>query len=190
MSFIKELWMFFKVRKKFWLFPIFLVLLIFGGSCHPTTTTTVAATTGNGAVPTKVAWRYNTKSKKWCGTALLENGPTQCIGGNFISSLELGSLWHWGGNSSSSSNNNCCFVSKLRKLKANDGASAKLKCTVQLNDPISDGQLLLPPVMGAISEEKNVMLLSLKSLRIAMHLIYKGIVKVRAKAIGKRREKL
>ena len=141
------------------------VLLIFGGSCHPTTTTTVAATTGNGAVPTKVAWRYNTKSKKWCGTALLENGPTQCIGGNFISSLELGSLWHWGGNSSSSSNNNCCFVSKLRKLKANDGASAKLKCTVQLNDPISDGQLLLPPVMGAISEEKNVMLLSLKSLR-------------------------
>ncbi|MDC1536972.1 DUF5989 family protein [Candidatus Thioglobus sp.] len=31
MSFIKELWMFFKVRKKFWLFPIFLVLLIFGG---------------------------------------------------------------------------------------------------------------------------------------------------------------
>ncbi|MDA9029409.1 DUF5989 family protein [Candidatus Pseudothioglobus singularis] len=31
MSFIKELLMFFKVRKKFWLFPIFLVLLIFGG---------------------------------------------------------------------------------------------------------------------------------------------------------------
>jgi hypothetical protein len=31
MSFIKELWQFMKVRKKFWLLPIFLVLALFGG---------------------------------------------------------------------------------------------------------------------------------------------------------------
>jgi len=31
MSFLKEFWEFFKVRKKYWLFPILLVLLIFGG---------------------------------------------------------------------------------------------------------------------------------------------------------------
>jgi hypothetical protein len=30
MSFIKELWQFMKVRKKFWLLPIFLVLALFG----------------------------------------------------------------------------------------------------------------------------------------------------------------
>jgi hypothetical protein len=30
MSFIKELWQFIKVRKKFWLLPIFLVLALFG----------------------------------------------------------------------------------------------------------------------------------------------------------------
>ena len=31
MNFIKEFWQFLKVRKKYWLFPIILVLLIFGG---------------------------------------------------------------------------------------------------------------------------------------------------------------
>jgi len=31
MSFLKEFWEFLKVRKKYWLFPILLVLLIFGG---------------------------------------------------------------------------------------------------------------------------------------------------------------
>ncbi len=31
MNFIKEFWEFLKVRKKYWLFPIILVLLIFGG---------------------------------------------------------------------------------------------------------------------------------------------------------------
>ena len=31
MSFIKEFWNFLKVRKKYWLFPIILVLIIFGG---------------------------------------------------------------------------------------------------------------------------------------------------------------
>ncbi len=30
MLFIKELWMFLKVRKKFWLLPIFLMLGLFG----------------------------------------------------------------------------------------------------------------------------------------------------------------
>jgi len=30
MSFIKELWSFIKVRKKFWLVPIFLMLALFG----------------------------------------------------------------------------------------------------------------------------------------------------------------
>ena len=31
MSFIKEFWEFLKVRKKYWLIPILLVLLVFGG---------------------------------------------------------------------------------------------------------------------------------------------------------------
>jgi hypothetical protein len=31
MSFVIEFWSFLKARKKFWLAPIFLVLLIFGG---------------------------------------------------------------------------------------------------------------------------------------------------------------
>jgi len=31
MSFIKELWRFIKVRKKFWLAPIFIAMLVLGG---------------------------------------------------------------------------------------------------------------------------------------------------------------
>jgi hypothetical protein len=31
MSFIKEFWDFLKVRKKYWLFPIILILALFGG---------------------------------------------------------------------------------------------------------------------------------------------------------------
>ncbi len=31
MSFIKELWMFMRVRKKFWLLPIIIMMLVFGG---------------------------------------------------------------------------------------------------------------------------------------------------------------
>ncbi|HEY7364283.1 MAG TPA: DUF5989 family protein [Methylomirabilota bacterium] len=31
MSFLAELWMFMRVRKKFWLLPILLSLLVFGG---------------------------------------------------------------------------------------------------------------------------------------------------------------
>ena len=31
MSFLKEFWEFLKVRKKFWLLPILIVLVIFGG---------------------------------------------------------------------------------------------------------------------------------------------------------------
>jgi|TARA_B110000211_G_scaffold198126_1_gene227893 hypothetical protein len=31
MSFIKELWNFMRVRKKFWMLPILLVLALFGG---------------------------------------------------------------------------------------------------------------------------------------------------------------
>ena len=30
-SFIQEMWLFFRVRKKFWLLPIMLVIVIFGG---------------------------------------------------------------------------------------------------------------------------------------------------------------
>jgi hypothetical protein len=30
MSFIKELWNFFRVRKKFWMIPIFLTMALFG----------------------------------------------------------------------------------------------------------------------------------------------------------------
>ena len=31
MSFIKELWLFMSIRKKFWLLPIILVMSLFGG---------------------------------------------------------------------------------------------------------------------------------------------------------------
>ncbi len=31
MSFIAELWMFLKVRKKFWLLPILVMMIVFGG---------------------------------------------------------------------------------------------------------------------------------------------------------------
>jgi len=31
MSFIKEFWTFMKVRKKFWLFPVFLMMALLGG---------------------------------------------------------------------------------------------------------------------------------------------------------------
>ncbi len=31
MEFFKELWMFLKVRKKFWLLPIFIIMVLFGG---------------------------------------------------------------------------------------------------------------------------------------------------------------
>ncbi|MEX2617398.1 MAG: DUF5989 family protein [Alphaproteobacteria bacterium] len=31
MSFLKEFWMFMRVRKKFWLLPIFLMMIVFGG---------------------------------------------------------------------------------------------------------------------------------------------------------------
>ncbi|WP_416678814.1 DUF5989 family protein [Candidatus Pseudothioglobus sp. Uisw_016] len=31
MSFIKELWLFMRVRKKFWLLPIMLMMALFGG---------------------------------------------------------------------------------------------------------------------------------------------------------------
>lgn len=31
MSFIKELWLFFRIRKKYWLAPIILMMLLMGG---------------------------------------------------------------------------------------------------------------------------------------------------------------
>ena len=31
MSFLKELWTFMRVRKKFWLLPIFVMMFVFGG---------------------------------------------------------------------------------------------------------------------------------------------------------------
>ncbi|HIF08550.1 MAG TPA: hypothetical protein EYQ81_00980 [Sneathiellales bacterium] len=31
MSFLKELWVFLRVRKKFWLLPIFFMMVVFGG---------------------------------------------------------------------------------------------------------------------------------------------------------------
>ncbi len=31
MSFVAELWMFLRVRKKFWLLPILVMMLVFGG---------------------------------------------------------------------------------------------------------------------------------------------------------------
>jgi len=31
MSFLKEFWYFLRIRKKYWLFPIIIILVIFGG---------------------------------------------------------------------------------------------------------------------------------------------------------------
>ena len=31
MDFLKELWMFLKVRKKVWMLPIFIIMVLFGG---------------------------------------------------------------------------------------------------------------------------------------------------------------
>ncbi len=31
MEFLKEFWLFLRVRKKYWLIPVFLVLILFGG---------------------------------------------------------------------------------------------------------------------------------------------------------------
>jgi hypothetical protein len=31
MSFLKELWMFMRIRKKFWLLPILIMMVVFGG---------------------------------------------------------------------------------------------------------------------------------------------------------------
>ncbi len=31
MSFLKEFWEFLRIRKKYWLFPIIIILLLFGG---------------------------------------------------------------------------------------------------------------------------------------------------------------
>jgi hypothetical protein len=31
MDFLKELWMFLKIRKKFWLLPIMVIMVLFGG---------------------------------------------------------------------------------------------------------------------------------------------------------------
>ncbi len=31
MSFLKELWSFMRVRKKFWLLPVFILMFLFGG---------------------------------------------------------------------------------------------------------------------------------------------------------------
>jgi len=42
MLFIKELWKFMKVRKKFWLLPVFLMLALFGGLVVFTQGTAVA----------------------------------------------------------------------------------------------------------------------------------------------------
>ncbi len=42
MSFIKELWKFIRVRKKFWLLPIFILLGLFGGLVVFTQGTAVA----------------------------------------------------------------------------------------------------------------------------------------------------
>jgi hypothetical protein len=31
LSFLREFWLFLRVRKKYWLFPIFIMMIIFGG---------------------------------------------------------------------------------------------------------------------------------------------------------------
>ena len=42
MSFLAEFWAFLRVRKKFWLLPIFVMMLIFGGLIVLTQSTAVA----------------------------------------------------------------------------------------------------------------------------------------------------
>ena len=42
MSFLKELWMFLRVRKKFWLLPIIVMMMVFGGLVVLTQSSAVA----------------------------------------------------------------------------------------------------------------------------------------------------
>jgi hypothetical protein len=42
MSFLTELWFFLKIRKKFWMLPIILILLLFGGLIVMTEGTVIA----------------------------------------------------------------------------------------------------------------------------------------------------
>jgi hypothetical protein len=41
-AFVRELWMFMRVRKKFWLLPIFIMLALFGGLILLTQSTAIA----------------------------------------------------------------------------------------------------------------------------------------------------
>jgi hypothetical protein len=42
MSFLAELWMFARARKKFWMLPILIMMVLFGGSRAPTKGSAVA----------------------------------------------------------------------------------------------------------------------------------------------------
>jgi hypothetical protein len=42
MSFLKELWLFMRIRKKFWLLPILIMMVVFGGLILLTQGTAVA----------------------------------------------------------------------------------------------------------------------------------------------------
>ena len=42
MDFVKELWLFMRVRKKLWLLPLIIVLLVFGGLILLTSGTAIA----------------------------------------------------------------------------------------------------------------------------------------------------
>ena len=63
----------------------------------------------------------------------------------------------------------------MKKEEANSEANESLHLNVELADPMSEGQLQLPPIMGAISEEKQAKLLSLKSEPIANILSMDGM---------------
>ena len=136
------------------------IVLVFGGQAS-TSSASASFTSSSSSHSTDVAWRFNTKILQWDGTTALTNGPSQSVGGQLIGEMNTGILWHWGGGA----NTDNVFCATLKIETENKGASGKLECNIILNDPMSKGMLELPPIMGAISEEKQSMLLCLKSER-------------------------
>jgi hypothetical protein len=131
-----------------------------------------AQLTLSSACEVDVMWRFNTKTMKWEKPERVENGPRKFVQGVMVNCPTLGVIWQWGGETGGTNNHNrsleerdLSFLLKLKKEEANSEANASLHMKIHLVDPMSEGLLQLPPIMGAISEEKQAKLFSLKSER-------------------------
>ena len=149
------------------------VLLIYGGN----TTSSPDEMDGpsapksiRNACNADLVWCFSMKKMKWEKPQTAKNGPDRFVGGTMVSCKPLKYIWAWGGdsggmNDETHANRDSCFLLKMERKTANSKANASLHFNISLNDPISEGKLQLPPIMGAISEEKQAKLLSFKSQR-------------------------